>query len=80
MAASIKDLCRSSLREVVAMRRLLEALGPGGIATKVRKQAVSGAAAKKRRRSEEVVMERRLLASLAPMKACGSAVVLMVSQ
>ena len=80
MAESIKDLCRSSLREVVAIRRLLEELGPGGMATKVRTQAVSGAAAKKRRRSEEVVMERRLSASLAPMKACGSAVVLIVSQ
>ena len=80
MAASIRDLCRSSLREVVARRRLLEALGPGGMATKARMEAVFVVAAKYRSRAEEALMARRLSASLAPMSACGSVVELMVVQ
>ena len=80
MAASIKDLCRSSLRDVVAMRRLLEELGPGGMATKARMEAMFAAAEKYRRRAEEVLMARRLSASFAPMRACGSVVALIVSQ
>ena len=80
MAASMRDLCRSSLREVVARRRLLEALGPGGMAIKVRMAAVFVVVAKYRRRAEEVVMVRRLSASFAPMRACGSVVELIVFQ
>ena len=80
MAASRRDLCRSSLREVMARRRLLKALGPGGMATKARMAAVFVVAAKYRRRAEEAVMARRLLASLALMSACGREMVLMVVQ
>ena len=68
-AAWSRDLCSSSLSEVVAMRRLLEALGPGGIAMNVRMDVVFVVAAKCLSCVEEVVMLSRLLASLAPINA-----------
>ena len=51
---------------MVAISLLLEALGPGGIAMKVRMAAVLVVAAKYLSCSEEVVMVRRLSASFAP--------------
>ena len=69
IAAWMRDLWSSSLKDVVAIRRLLEALGPGGMATNVRMAAVLVVAAKCLSCWEEIVIVSRLLASLAPRSA-----------
>ena len=68
------------MRDVVAMRRRFEALGPGGMARNVRKTAVFVVASKYLRRWEEAVMVSRLLASLALRRAWERRVLLMEFQ
>ena len=80
IVACSRDLCSSSLSEVVAMWRLLEELGPGGIAMKVRMAVVLVVAAKCESCSEEIVMLSKLWASLALSSAWAIGVVLMESQ
>ena len=57
-----RDLCRSSLRDVVAMWRLFDELGPGGQAMKVRMAVVFVLGAKCESCSEEMVMWGKLWA------------------